>query len=97
MEDQIRSDVRSDIGGDEQRIDGINTQWEDLKFKHILLPIWLAAFRYRGKVYQILVNGQTGEVEGARPYSWIKIALAVGAGLIVAGVVIWLISKNQGR
>lgn len=95
MENQIRSDVRSDIGGDEQRIDNIHTQWQDLKFKHILLPIWLAAFRYRGKVYQILVNGQTGEVEGARPYSWIKIALAVGAAVIVAGVVIWLASKGR--
>jgi DNA-directed RNA polymerase subunit RPC12/RpoP len=95
MEEQIRRDVRSDIGGDEQRIHDIHTQWQDLKFKHILLPIWLAAFRYRGKVYQILVNGQTGEVEGARPYSWIKITLAVLAAAIVGGVVIWLLSKGR--
>lgn len=94
MEDQIRTDVRRDIGGDEQRIDSVNTQWEDLKFKHILLPIWLAAFRYRGKVYQILVNGQTGEVQGARPYSWIKIGLAVGAAAIVIGVIVWLANKK---
>jgi hypothetical protein len=95
MEDQIRSDVRSDIGGDEQRVHNVNTRWEDLRFKHILLPVWLAAYRYRGKVYQILINGQTGEVEGARPYSWIKIALASLAAAIVAGVVIWLIAKGR--
>ena len=95
MEDQIRSDVIGDIGGDEQRVDDIRTQWEDLKFKHILLPIWVAAFRYRGKVYQILVNGQTGEVQGARPYSWIKITLAVAAAIIVAGVIIWLAGKSS--
>jgi hypothetical protein len=95
MEDQIRSDVRSDIGGDEQRIHNISTQWQDLRFKHILLPVWLAAYRYRGKVYQILINGQTGEVEGARPYSWIKIALATLAAAIVIGVVIWLVGKGR--
>ncbi|HEY7609464.1 MAG TPA: primosomal protein N' (replication factor Y) - superfamily II helicase [Alphaproteobacteria bacterium] len=95
MEDEIRSDVRDDIGGDEQRIHNVNTRWEDLRFKHVLLPVWLAAYRYRGKVYQILINGQTGEVEGARPYSWIKIGLAALAAAIVAGVVIWLVSKGR--
>ena len=65
-----------------------------MKFKHVLLPIWVAAFRYRGKVYQILVNGQTGEVQGARPYSWIKITLAVAAAIVVAGFIIWLAGKN---
>lgn len=95
MEDQIRSDVRSDIGGDEQRIHNVSTQWQDLRFKHILLPVWLAAYRYRGKVYQILINGQTGEVEGARPYSWIKIALASLAAAVVIGVVIWLVGKGR--
>jgi hypothetical protein len=95
MEDQIRDDVRGDIGGDEQRVHDISTQWQDLRFKHILLPIWLAAYRYRGKVYQILINGQTGEVEGARPYSWIKIALASLAAAVAIGVVIWLASKGR--
>jgi DNA-directed RNA polymerase subunit RPC12/RpoP len=95
MEAQIRDDVCSDIGGDEQRIDTVNTQWEDLKYKHILLPIWLAAYRYRGKVYQILINGQTGEVEGARPYSWIKIGLAVAAAAVVIGVIVWLVHKGR--
>ncbi|MCW5771533.1 MAG: hypothetical protein KIT16_07865 [Rhodospirillaceae bacterium] len=95
MEDQIRSDVRKDIGGDEQRINTVNTQWEDLKYKHILLPVWLAAYRYRGKLYQILINGQTGEVEGARPYSWIKIGLAVAAAAVVVGVIVWLTQKGR--
>jgi hypothetical protein len=57
--------------------------------------VWLAAYRYRGKVYQILINGQTGEVEGARPYSWIKIARATAAAAIVIGVVIWLVGKGR--
>jgi DNA-directed RNA polymerase subunit RPC12/RpoP len=95
MEAMIYSDVRADIGGDEQRVSSVDTDFRDLTFKHILLPIWLAAYKYRGKSYQFLVNGQTGEVQGERPYSWIKITLAVLAGLVVLGVVIWLLGKGR--
>ena len=77
MADVIRSDVRRDIGGDEQRIAAIDTDWSDETFKHILLPVWMAAYKYNGKSYRFLVNGQTGEVQGERPWSVWKIAFAV--------------------
>ena len=71
----IEGDVRHDIGGDVQRIDSINTDYSAETFKHILLPVWMAAYKYGGKSYRFLVNGQTGEVQGERPYSWWKICL----------------------
>ena len=77
MTDVIRQDVRRDIGGDEQRIHSIDTDWSDETFKHILLPIWMAAYKYNGKSYRFLVNGQTGEVQGERPWSVWKIASLV--------------------
>lgn len=83
MSDVIRSDVRSDIGGDEQRIHSVDTDWSDETFKHILLPVWMAAYKYNGKSYRFLVNGQTGEVQGERPWSIWKIALAV---IVVAAI-----------
>jgi DNA-directed RNA polymerase subunit RPC12/RpoP len=79
----IRNDVRRDIGGDEQRIHDVDTRWSDESFKHILLPVWMAAYKYNGKSYRFLVNGQTGEVQGERPWSIWKIALAV---IIVVGI-----------
>jgi len=81
---QIEVDVRADIGGDQQRISSLDTRYGAITFKHILLPIWLAAYRYKGKPYQFVVNGQTGEVHGERPYSAIKIALAVALALGIA-------------
>jgi DNA-directed RNA polymerase subunit RPC12/RpoP len=88
MEAVIRDDVRGDIGGDEQRIHGIDTRWSDETFRHILLPVWMAAYRYNGKSYRFLVNGQTGEVQGERPWSVWKIALTVlVAGLVVLGFI----------
>ncbi|HOZ32781.1 MAG TPA: primosomal protein N' (replication factor Y) - superfamily II helicase [Tabrizicola sp.] len=77
MEGVIQGDVRRDIGGDEQRIHDIDTDWSDETFKHILLPVWMAAYKYNGKSYRFLVNGQTGEVQGERPWSIWKIAFAV--------------------
>jgi DNA-directed RNA polymerase subunit RPC12/RpoP len=77
MADVIRSDVRRDIGGDEQRISDIDTSWTDETFKHILLPVWMAAYKYNGKSYRFVVNGHTGEVQGERPWSIWKIAFAV--------------------
>jgi hypothetical protein len=42
-------------------------------FKHILLPVWLSAYRFKEKVYRFLVNARTGEVQGERPWSAWKI------------------------
>lgn len=89
MDRIIEGDVRRDIGGDQQRIHYVNTRYEDITFKHILLPVWMNAYRYNGKAYQFLVNGQTGEVEGARPYSWVKIGLAVLAAAVVIGAIVY--------
>jgi ribosomal protein S27E len=85
----IDRDVRSDIGGDEQRVHDVATAYHAVTFKHILLPVWLSAYRYNNKQFQVMVNAQTGEVLGDRPYSTVKIALAIVAGVtVVLGVVL---------
>jgi hypothetical protein len=83
MRQVIEADVRRDIGGDVQQISSLNTDYSDETFKHVLLPIWMAAYKYGGKSYQFMVNGQTGEVQGERPYSAWKIGFAVVLAVIV--------------
>ena len=95
MDQIIDRDVRDDIGGDEQRVDQVDTTVSDVTFKHILLPIWTAVYKYRGKTYRFVVNGQTGAVKGERPWSWVKIAFAVIIAAIIAGVVGYFLSQNQ--
>lgn len=90
MDEVIRDDVRRAIGGDEQRIHVIDTNHQNEKFKHVLLPIWVAAYRYRDKGFRFVVNAQTGKVRGERPWSIIKIALAVVLGAAVIGGFIYL-------
>ena len=84
----IESDVRGDIGGDEQRIDELSTEYSDVTFKHLLLPVYAGAYRYNGKLFQILVNGRTGEIQGERPYSVLKIAMLVIGLLIIVAILV---------
>lgn len=94
MDAIIRNDVRRDIGGDRQRISSLSTEVSDVTFKHILLPIWLAYYKFKGKTFHFVVNGQSGEVKGERPWSKGKIALAVSAAiLIIAGI--WYFAQNR--
>ncbi len=95
MDRVIARDVRFDIGGDRQRIDNINTRISDVTYKHILLPVWLAAYKYRGKTYRFVVNGRTGRVQGERPYSFWKIFFAVLTVAILAGIIGYLIASQQ--
>ena len=95
MDEVIRQDVRRDIGGDEQRIDSLSTAYADERFKHLLLPIWVAAYRYRGKSYRFVVNGQTGRVRGERPWSIPKIVGAIILGLALFALVVY-VSESGG-
>ena len=97
MDRQILRDVRFDIGGDKQRVEHIDTRVSDVTFKHILVPVWIAAYRYRGRSFRFVVNGQTGQVTGERPWSGWKIFFAVLVGLIIAAIFGYLYGADQLR
>ncbi len=86
--------VESDIGGDHQRVHSIHTQYDDITFKHILLPVWITAYRFKRKVYRVLVNARTGEVQGERPWSWIKIALFVLLLVAVGAITYFVVAAS---
>ena len=73
----IRGDVTSDIGGDEQRIHNVATHYSGITFKQLLLPVYAGAYRFNHKVFQLVINGRSGEIHGDRPYSFWKIAILV--------------------
>jgi hypothetical protein len=86
----IESDVRNDIGGDEQQIDDIDTDYFKTTFKHLLLPVYAGAYNFNNRVFQIVVNGRTGEIHGDRPYSAAKIVLFVASIVILILIVVVL-------
>jgi DNA-directed RNA polymerase subunit RPC12/RpoP len=95
MRPRIESAICADIGGDEQRIGSTQTRYGGITFKHLLLPVWLNAYRFNQKVYRFMVNARTGEVVGERPYSAIKITLFVLMCLVVLGVVLLVVAKSS--
>jgi DNA-directed RNA polymerase subunit RPC12/RpoP len=94
MAGQIQASICRDIGGDEQQVLTVNTQYSHITFKHLLLPVWLSAYRFQGKVYRILINARTGEVQGERPYSAAKIAAAIILGILLIVIIAYL-SQNR--
>jgi DNA-directed RNA polymerase subunit RPC12/RpoP len=94
MASAIETSIRNDIGGDEQRIGSAQTEYRDITFKHILLPVWLSAYRFGERIYRIFINARTGEVQGERPYSAWKIAGAAAALLAIVGIILILSSSK---
>ncbi|NEQ43053.1 MAG: hypothetical protein F6K00_05620 [Leptolyngbya sp. SIOISBB] len=97
MSHGIDSAIRSDIGGNEQRISSRDTQYRDETFKHILLPVWMATYRFKNKPYQVMINGENGKVEGDRPYCPFKIAGAITGVLVAIGTIWGGYSYSQGE
>ena len=97
MEDEITGLIRRDIGGDHQRIDWRRTSYVGVTFKHTLLPIWVANYRYRDRLFHVLVNGRTGKVAGERPWSWWKIVRLVLAIIFAILLTVFLVNKAKGN
>ncbi len=85
----IDSQVRRVYHADEVANIRFTTQYSDIKFKHILLPLWLSSYMYKGRIYRYIVNGQTGKANGEAPLSPFKVALLVLGIATVAALFIW--------
>jgi len=96
IETQQRTRCSGDVPGDTQRGLNVTTRLSQTTFKHVLLPLFIASYRYNNEVFRFVVNGQTGEISGRAPYSWIKIAAAVVLGLVLLGCLIGGMSLMQG-
>ena len=82
----LRNDIQAIIkrGADVVGTVNICTNYTDIKYKHMLLPIWISSYQFKDKVYNFFVNGQTGEVQGSSPKSALKIG---GIVVILAAVI----------
>lgn len=83
MDGQLRGLCVRQIPGDTYRNLQMRSQYRGRTFKHILVPVWLVGYTYGRKTFQIVANGYTGQIAGERPYSWVKIAFAVLAAILL--------------
>jgi predicted RNA-binding Zn-ribbon protein involved in translation (DUF1610 family) len=93
---EVRETVKRDIGGDRQDINRLDTRFGTMTYKYLLLPIWLLTVIFEGQPFQVLINGVTGEVQGQRPWSKVKIGLAIAAAVVLAIIVILIWASSGG-
>lgn len=81
MRVSIERACAEEIGGDEQRVEAVDTTLSNPVHTLALMPVWAASYRFRGREWPLVVNGRTGHVEGDHPYSRVRLAAAF-AGLV---------------
>lgn len=90
MDATIRGMCADAIPGDTYRNLVVQSSYSGQTFKHVLVPVWLLSYVYRGRSFQVVLNGVTGAIAGERPWSWIKIGLLVLAALMIVMFFLWL-------
>jgi hypothetical protein len=87
------------LGFEKRQLRGGEVSWSGLTFKLALLPLWVGTYRYRGKTYRLLINGQTGKVGGEKPVDRIKVVaviLSAVATLAVFSLLVWALGLFLG-
>ena len=70
-----------------------STLYNNITYKYILVPVWISSFKYKDKIYQFAVNGQTGKVGGKAPVSAFRVILAVLLGIAACVGLYYLLNQ----
>ncbi|HWB60373.1 MAG TPA: zinc ribbon domain-containing protein, partial [Chthoniobacteraceae bacterium] len=95
MEKEITQMCAREVPGDTHANLQVSADYSGQTFKHILTPVWMLAYAYDGRNFQVVINGYTGAIAGDYPKNWIKISLAVLAALVVIIIVALLVMNSQ--
>jgi DNA-directed RNA polymerase subunit RPC12/RpoP len=93
MDAQLQSLCAEQVPGDTYRHLQVRADYSGQTFKHILAPVWLLTYNYGARTFHVVVNGYTGAISGDYPKSWVKIAVAVLAVLVL----LWFFLSMEGR
>lgn len=94
LEEAIHKEIIRHHSADDTRNIDFDPEYYDITYKYLLVPIWISSFKYGDKVYNFVVNGQTGKVGGDYPISWIKVSIAAILAILVLVGIFWLMSKG---
>lgn len=81
IEEMARKEAHPGMSGFMRNFD-MKTEYSNEAWRYILLPVYLSAFTFQEKTYQVVVNGQTGSVAGSRPVNWFIVYMAMIASFI---------------
>jgi len=81
MRERAKRACYRDTGSSHVRNFRMTADFADELYRYILLPVYLASYRFDGRTFQVMVNGQTGEVAGQKPVAWLRVWLVIAAML----------------
>ena len=87
IKNNISSKIRSEHNADHVDRVKVSTTYSKITYKYLMLPIWCSSFKYNDKIYQFMVNGQTGKVYGKTPVSVGKVILVIAIVLVVLFII----------
>ena len=90
MRERTRQACYEQASSSQIRNFSMDLDFSEESWRYILLPVYVAAYRYHDKPYQVMVNGQTGTIAGQRPVDWTRVGL-VAAALAAPGLLLCLI------
>ena len=90
MREMTRQACREQASTSQIRNFSMNLDFGDESWRYVLLPVYVAAYRYEDKIYQVMINGQTGVVAGQWPVDWTKVWLVIAA-LLAPGLLLGLL------
>jgi hypothetical protein len=98
MRERARRDCHANTGSSHVRSFSMTADLQGEAWRHVLLPIWVSAYRYAGKTWMVMVDGSTGQVVGQKPVEWWKVWAAIaalltpGLALMVVGIPLLLLA-----
>lgn len=69
----------------------ITTNYNNIKYKYVLIPTWIGVYDYNTKHYRFIVNGETGKLCGKAPVSPLKVTMTVLVLVILLGIVVFVL------
>ena len=81
MRERAKRACYADTGSSHVRNFQMTADFADERWRYVLLPVYLASYRFGDRTFQVMVNGQTGNVAGQKPVAWLRVWLVIAAML----------------
>ena len=95
MDEIIKRNILKQYHYDKIAYFNCNTTHDRVTYKYIMLPVYVANYKYKKKTYNFFVNGLSGKIAGKTPLSFWRILVASLLGVAAAVGIAYLVISGQ--
>ncbi|MBO4251590.1 MAG: hypothetical protein J5911_02895 [Clostridia bacterium] len=94
MDQIIRKNILSKYDYDVVDYLNVSTTHDSVKYKYVMLPVYVGNYSFKQKLYNFFVNGTTGKTFGKYPKSPLRVGGAVLLALAIVALLAFLFTKS---